>query len=147
MKKIIIIVVAVLVLAGGGVAAWMFLLNGGAESESTPAEHGGGPVYVDMPPFIIQVIRESGVAKNVSIAIQLEVAGPEAEKQVKEQMVYIRDAFWTRLHATLSRGAVGSTYDAAKLKRQLLAQADDVLGPGVVTQVLIGNTVENTTGP
>lgn len=146
MKKILIIVVAILVLAGGGFAAWKFLVDGGAESE-TVADHGGGPVYVDMEPFIIQVIRENGVAKSVSLSIQLEVAGPAAERQVEDSMVYLRDAFLTRLHATLSRGSVGQNYDAEKLKRQLAAQADEVLGPGVVTGVLIGNTVERTTGP
>lgn len=147
MKKIIIIVVVILALAGGGFAAWKFMLSGEMEAETPAADHGGGPVYVEMEPFIIQVIRENGVAKNVSMSIQLEVAGPGAEKQVKDSMVYLRDAFLTRLHATLSRGAVGASNDAAKLKRQLLAQADEVLGPGVVTDVLIGNTMEQSTGP
>ena len=147
MKKIIVIVVVILALAGGGFAVWKFMLGGETEPETPAAEDGGGPVYVEMEPFIIQVIRENGVAKNVSMSIKLEVAGPGGEKQVEDSMVYLRDAFFKRLHATLSRSAVGASTDTAKLKRQLLAQADEVLGPGVVTDVLLGNTTEQSTGP
>lgn len=147
MKRILVILVAVAVLAGGGFAAWKYLQDGGLGGEPAASEEEGGPRYVDMAPFIIQVIREGTVVRSVSVSIQLEVAGPAAEQTVQESMVYLRDAFWTRLHATLSRGSVGENYDAAKLKQLLRAQADQILGPGIVTEVLIGNTLEQSTGP
>ena len=146
MKKIIIIVAVLAVLAGGGFAAWKFFLSEGSAPRET-ADHPAGPIFISMEPFIIQVFRDDRVVKNVSLSVQVEVENPEAEAKVHESMPYLRDAYLRRLHATLSRGEIGENYDEAKLKRQLLAESDDILGPGIVTAVLIGNTVEKTRSP
>jgi flagellar FliL protein len=154
MKKIIIIVVALLVLAGGGFAAWYFYFKGGGEAEA-PApegehgagEHAAGAIFIAMEPFIIPVIHEDRVVKHMSLAVKLEVAGPAAEQKVKEFLPYIRDAFLTKLHTALSRNDVNQNYDASKLKRQLLAECEKVVGPGVVKDVLIENAVEKVNPP
>jgi flagellar FliL protein len=148
MKKIIIVVV-LLVLAGGGFAAWYFYFKGGGEAEA-PApegEHAAGAIFVAMEPFIIPVIQEDRVVKHMSLAVKLEVAGPAAEQKVKEFLPYIRDAFLTKLHTALSRNDVNQNYDASKLKRQLLAECEKVVGPGVVKDVLIENAVEKVNPP
>jgi flagellar FliL protein len=148
MKKIIIVVV-LLVLAGGGFAAWYFYFKGGGEAEA-PApegEHAAGAIFVAMEPFIIPVIQEDRVVKHMSLAVKLEVAGPAAEQKVKEFLPYIRDAFLTKLHTALSRSDVNQNYDAPKLKRQLLAECEKVVGPGVVNNVLIENAVEKVNPP
>ena len=124
MKKIIIIVVALLVLGGGAFAGWKFFLS--EDKSAAPAEgekESAGPVFLDMEPFIVPVIREDRVVKYLSLAIKLELAGPNAEAKVKEMMPYVRDAFLTRLHIALSRGDTGLNADTARLKRQLLAEA------------------------
>lgn len=148
MKKIIIIVVALLVLGGGAFAGWKFFLSGDKGAPS--AEHekeGAGPVYLDMEPFIIPVIREDRVVKYLSLSVKLELAGPGAEAKVKEMMPYVRDAFLTRLHIALSRGDTGLNADTARLKHQLLAEAERVLGPDQVHDVLIGQAVEKSNPP
>ena len=149
MKKIIIIVVALVLLGGGGFVVWKFFLSEepAGESEHVESDPAAGPHFVDMEPFIIQVFRDDRVVKNISLTVQIEVAGPDAEEKVQEQMTYLRDAYLKRLHAAYSRGAVGQNYDEAKLKRQLMAQSEDILGPGVITAVLFVNTVENTRSP
>jgi len=146
MKKIVIIIVVLLVLGGGGFAAWKFFM-GGETVPQEAADHPTGPIYVSMEPFVIQVFRDDRVVKNISLAVQIEVESAGAEAKVHESMPYLRDAYLRRLHAALSRGEVGQNYDEAKLKRQLLAESDDILGPGVVTAILIGNTVEKTRTP
>lgn len=145
MKKIIIIVIALLVLGGGGFAGWKYFLSG--DKSAAPAEgekENAGPVYLDMEPFIVPVIREDRVVKYLSLAIKLELAGPKAEAKVKEMMPYVRDAFLTRLHIALSRGDTGLNADTARLKHQLLAEAERVLGPDQVRDVLIGQAVEKS---
>jgi len=145
MKKIIIVVIALLVLGGGGFAGWKYFLSG--DKSAAPAEgvkESAGPVYLDMEPFIIPVIREDRVVKYLSLAVKLELAGPNAEAKVKEMMPYVRDAFLTRLHIALSRGDTGLNADTARLKHQLLAEAERVLGPDQVRDVLIGQAVEKS---
>ena len=146
MKKIILIAVVLVVLAGGGFAAWKFFLAG-EEAPQETADHATGPIFISMEPFIIQVFKDDRVVKNVSLAVQVEVESSAAEAKVRESMPYLRDAYLRRLHATLSRGEIGQNYDEAKLKRQLLAESEDILGPGVIASVLIGNTVEKTRTP
>lgn len=145
MKKIIIVVVALLVLGSGGFAGWKFFLSG--DKAAAPAEGeqaNAGLVYLDMEPFVIPVIREDRVVKYLSLSVKLELAGPAAEAKVKEMMPYVRDAFLTRLHIALSRGEAGLNADTARLKRQLLAESERVLGTNQVRDVLIGQAVEKT---
>ncbi|HLF59503.1 MAG TPA: flagellar basal body-associated FliL family protein [Alphaproteobacteria bacterium] len=147
MKKIIIIVAALLLLGGGGFAVWKMFFAG-AKSETAAAEGQGehgektGPIFMDLEPFIVPVIRENRVVKYLSLSIKIELTGPAAEAKVKEMMPYLRDAYLTRLHTALSRGDPAQGYDAAKLKRQLMAESDKVLGEGLVHDVLIGAVLE-----
>lgn len=149
MKKLVIIIVALLLLGGGGFAVWKYFFKDGGPAEvQKPAEgEGQGPIFVDMEPFVIPVIREDRVVKYLSLAVKLDINGPEAKKKVDEMMPYLRDAFLTRLHAVLSRGDPNQTYDAEKLKRQLLAESERVLGPGLVRDVLIGSVAEKKATP
>ena len=146
MKKIIIIVVAILLLAGGGFAAWKYLWSG--KGGATPAaatgegQQNGGTLYIDMEPLIIPITREDRVVKYTSLAIKLEVTGPAAKAKVEQFMPYVRDAFLTRLMVVLSRGDPSQPYDPEKLKRQLLAESEKVLGPDMVKDVLLGATAE-----
>jgi len=148
MKKIVIIVVAILLLAGGGFAAWKYLWSGKSGETSAAATGEGqqqnGPIYIDLDPMIIPITREDRVVKYTSLAIKLEVNGPDAKAKVEQFMPYVRDAFLTRLMVTLSRGDPSQPYDAEKLKRQLLAESENVLGPDMVKDVLISATAERT---
>lgn len=146
MKKIIIIVVVLLLLGGGGFAAWKFLWSGKGGEQPAAAEGGqpqqSGPLFIDMDPLIIPVTREDRVVKYTSLAIKLEVASPAAKTKVEQFMPYVRDAFLTRLMVVLSRGDPSQPYDPEKLKRQLLAESEKVLGPDMVKDVLLGATAE-----
>ena len=149
MKKIIIIVVVILLLAGGGFAAWKFLWSGkGGESPAAAAGEGqpqqSGPLYVDLEPLIIPITREDRVVKYTSLAIKLEVNGPAAKAKVEQFMPYVRDAFLTRLMVVLARGDPSQPYDQEKLKRQLMAESENVLGPDIVKDVLISAAAERT---
>jgi flagellar basal body-associated protein FliL len=147
MKKIIVIVVVLLLLAGGGFAVWKFVLSAGG-GEAGQEGHGlsdlisSGPVFLDLDPFVVPVIRENRVVKYLSLGIKLELTGSAAENKVTEMMPYLRDAYLTRLHATLSRGDAALSSDVPKLKRQLMAESENLLGPDVVRDVLIGAVIE-----
>jgi len=147
MKKIIIIIVALLLLAGGGFAVWKFVLSAGngeagQEGDGLRDLVSSGPVFLDLDPFVVPVIRENRVVKYLSLGIKLDLTGGAAEAKVKEMMPYLRDAYLTRLHAALSRGDAALSSDVAKLKRQLMAESEKLLGPDVVRDVLIGTAIE-----
>jgi flagellar basal body-associated protein FliL len=147
MKKIAIIAVAVLLLAAGGFAAWKFLLGGGKPATETPeaaAPASATPTYVALDPFVVPVIRDDRVARQVALTVKLELQGGAAKTLVNEKMPLLRDALLTRLHAVLSRGGLdnGQSFDAVRVKRQFLAECDRVLGKGVVREVLIEEATE-----
>jgi len=147
MKKIIIIVVALLVLGGGGFGAWKFFMAGDKAETAAAPEQNAAPVFMDLDPFVVSVIRDNRVVKYLSLTVKLEVAGPVAEAKVTKMMPYLRDAYMTRLHASLSRSDPALNYDVEKLKRQLMAESERVLGPGYVRNVLIGSIMEKRSPP
>jgi flagellar basal body-associated protein FliL len=147
MKKIIIIVVAILLLAGGGFAAWKFLLSGKPPAEAPAAEEGAqpaGPPFVELAPFVIPVTRGDRVVKYTSLTVKLEVVDAAAKQKVEKFLPYVRDAFLTKMLVTLSRGDPDEGYDMEKLRRQLMAESERVLGPGLIKDILITAAAERT---
>ncbi|MGB8275974.1 MAG: flagellar basal body-associated FliL family protein [Alphaproteobacteria bacterium] len=144
MKKTVLIgVAAVLLLAGGFTASKFLLGNDAPKAEEQPAANDDKPVFITLDPFVMPVIREDRVSRQVSVTVKLEVAGKENAALVKEKLPLLRDAMLTRLHAVISRSrADGQTIDAARVKRVLLAACERVLGKGPVRDVLIEDMAE-----
>ena len=106
-KKLLIIILAVVLLLvlGGGGAAYMLLKKGDhADDEETadettkPAdkkkekkkgEHEAPPVFVNLDPFTVNLIPESG-DQYLQVIVSLELEDPLAEAGLKTQMPKIR---------------------------------------------------------
>lgn len=145
MKRVVLIVVVLLAL--GGLAFGAIQLFGGKDLE--PVETAApAPVFVTLEPFIVPVIREGRVVKQVSLTITLELAEPNAETEVAAKMPYLRDAFLTRLHGLMGRRRRdGRTFAPEVVKRRLLAESERVLGAGVVRDVLVQGALEKESPP
>lgn len=139
MKKLIILVVAVALLGGGGFFAWMQL---GSESED-----GGGfsltasrseTIFVEMEPLTAPFIRDGKFAQYVVLVVNLEVASSGAEDKVRKRMPKLRDAFVSELHSLAARRPPNQKLiNIARIKARLLAGADQVMGSGVVRDILV----------
>lgn len=145
MKRVVLVVVAVLALGGLAFAAIQFF--GGEDVE--PVESAApAPVFVTLEPFIVPVIREGRVVKQVNLTITLELAAPHVQTELAAKMPYLRDAFLTRLHGLMGRHRRdGRAFAPEVVKRRLLAESERVLGPGVVRDVLVQSALEQESPP
>ncbi len=150
MKKLGVIVF-VLALAAGGAYAWL-LQSGADENAETEAaaeeEVFVPPVYVQLAPFNVPVVRDGEVTGYVNITIIVEVADSDAREQAVRHMARLRDAFFRDLYATLPlRRGSAQGFDPKFVKRRMQAVSDQTLGQGVVTDILIQGVYEGNTGP
>ncbi|MDJ0895708.1 MAG: hypothetical protein QNJ92_11260 [Alphaproteobacteria bacterium] len=150
MKKLVLIVV-ILALVAGGTYAWLFLFNkeDQAEAEAELQEEVFvPPVYVQLAPFNVPVVRDGEVTGYVNITIIVEVADDEAREVAVRHMARLRDAFFRDLYATLPlRRGSSKGFEPKFVKRRMQAVSDRTLGQGVVTDILIQGVYEGNIGP
>jgi hypothetical protein len=134
MKKLIVIV---LVLLLGGGAAWWFLLRESPEDSAETEVAAAPPTFLDLEPFIVPVVRDSGVSKLIKIDLALEVKG-EGAATTEEGLPRLTDAFVTELYGLFGyRQMEERQYDLAIVKRRLQNAADRALGEGEILAVLV----------
>lgn len=105
---------------------------------------GDGPHFVQMKKFLVPVIRRDEVASHINLYIELEVGGAQDKELIKKTKVRLRSAFLQDLSsAALWPDANGEMrLPLSSVKKRLLAISEQVLGPGVVRDVLIKSMIE-----
>lgn len=140
MKKLLILVV-VLVLLGGGAIGAMVVFGIGPFAKPGKIEAAPPPpakaMYIDMQALSIPVFITDQKPRQVFMTLRLETS--EANyKKVQAMEPRIRDILLTDLHNVLPNHLKDRrTTDLAQLKPRMLAGIGKVLGPGVVTDVLV----------
>jgi len=165
-KKLVIIgAVAVAVAAGGGFAAWKMLSSkpaeagsGAAVAEPAPAEEGekaadghgsgegesatGGNVgnFVEVGPIYLPILGKRGIEQNISVTVVIEVDGKEASDKVEKLKPRLADALINDLYGALRSPASGrELIDISAIKGRIEKKAQEVLGEGIVKDVLFKN--------
>ncbi len=145
--KLIVILAAVLAIAG---AVWFFLLRdqGGevAEAAAAPARpHLSlivAPAYVSLGPVVAPIFQDDGTRGNLIVVVVLELTSGSLDDDVREQMAAIKDALLTELYDASERLAIyGVEPDIVDLKARFRIASENVLGEGVVREVLIQDFV------
>ena len=155
--KLVIIAVAVLALIGGGVFGTAMLAPGllppavltmlGQEVPPEPEKPEFEPrpentVLIDLEPLQIPMFRNDDVDRFLIIHILVEVRpGPDADL-VNRKILRIIDTFITYIHALNALDIEPGVNDRAFLKERLLVKAEEVLGEGVVVDLLFVNIFE-----
>ncbi len=126
------------VAAGGGAAAWWFILRAPEEvAEAAPVPTGEPPEFVQFEPLVLPLIHQGQVTHHVTMTVVVETtaAGKEQVLLAKRQLT---DAYLSELYGLLARRFVRRQANALPLlRRRLLVVSDRLLGPGVVTDVLL----------
>ena len=140
MRNIVIAVIAVLVLGGGGYFGWR-------QFDAEPPEPApeipygsieGQPLYIELDPLTAPFVRDGRFAHYVVIIVNLEVASRDDVDKVRGLLPRLRDAFVTELHTMATmRNPDQAMINMRRVKSRLLANADAVLGVGVVRSVLV----------
>lgn len=164
-KKLIIIVAAVLLLAGGGAGAYFGGLIGGDKGdkaeEAAPVEeaaeagdatkdgapkydeHGnliGGPVFYEMPEFLVNLSTAGQKTSFLKMKVTLELAGPQSVPVVEANKPRIADAFNTYLREVRASDLAGSA-GIYRLREELLTRVNKAIHPEQVKDILFSEII------
>jgi hypothetical protein len=137
MRPLTLVFIMLVVAAGGGAAAWWFLLREPEEVAVAQPEPAGAPEFVEFEPLVLPLIQEGQVTYHVTLSVVVETtaSGKEQVLLAKRQLT---DAYLSELYGLLARRFVRRQANAIPLlRRRLLVVSDRLLGPGVVSDVLL----------
>ena len=142
MKTAIILVVLLIVLGGGGYVGWQQM--GGSSSESTKEEidenffFNDDPRFVELDLLTAPFVRGGKFVQYVVLVINLEASNDDAVEEIRAAMPRLRDAFVTELHTIATmRNPDQKMLNIKRIKSRLLANANKVMGEGIVRDVLV----------
>ncbi|WP_428246918.1 hypothetical protein [Ferrovibrio sp.] len=148
MNKMVLIIVAVVVLLalGGGGAAAYFLVFAKKPAEvveeAPPPAPVKRPAFIPLDPFSVWVEPEGQKPREVIVIFHLE-APPDNVPEINAKMHLLRDRYIREL-MKLDPVKVPIRFEAkdlVQLKNILRQPTEDVMGKGVVTQVLLLNVI------
>ena len=137
MRPLMLVLVMLVVAAVGGAAAWWFLLRGAEQAAVAELKPPPPPEFVELDPLVLPLIQEGQVTHHITLTVVVEIASGSKE-QVLLAKRQLTDAFFSELYGLLARRFVRRQADVLPLlRRRLLVVSERLLGPGVVTGVLI----------
>jgi len=131
-----------LLACGWGAAAAPVLAaeESSGKAESAPV---AGPVFVKLPLFNIPVIEGDKVTRQVTVGIALELADGLKPDSIDEKKPAMIDAFFRDLYSMFGqRSETSRVAVEASIKQRLARDADRILGPGTVRQILLLQLLE-----
>ncbi|HZH27209.1 MAG TPA: hypothetical protein VEY95_08505 [Azospirillaceae bacterium] len=141
MHRLIVLIVLLSLIAGGGVATWSYLSRETEETTVQADTSSGSPelFYATIPPIMVSVVGEAKAEQFVTLRLSIEVDDLSGLSRVQSVQQRLKNAFIETLYRTFAEeGTVqGAALDLQKVRRRLKNTADDVVGRGVVRQVLI----------
>ena len=155
-KKLLIIILAVLILAGGGAGLFLSGVLGGGEDaemaeeaadaeeaakkEGEMAEGEYTPVYMELPPFLVNINSGTKRTSFLKMKVTLEMAGEEALAQATAMQPKLLDAFNTYLRELRTSDLSGSA-GIYRLRQELLTRTNKALHPVEVKDILFSEIV------
>ena len=139
MKKLVIVFVLLLAIGGGALGVTKFL--GGEEDPLLEAQ--GEVGFLRLEPLFAPIVRHREFQGYVVLSLELELVNYDDRSYVKDRMQSLRDAFVEDLHLqAVGRRTDAPNIDLRELKKRFLALSEEVLGPGIVTDVLVQSVME-----
>lgn len=141
-KKLIVIAAAALLVLGGGGGATAWLMGGGEghAAEGAPAEKEAG-AYIEVPPMTVNLRSGDGKPRYLKLRFILVAGDPANEDKVNEKLPLILDGMQPFLRELRPEDLSGSAA-VFRLKEEMLTRATRVAGPGIVTDVLIQDLIQ-----
>ncbi len=158
-KFLIIIIAAVVLLLGGGAAAYFLLFAKKDEKKETPEateessaeEHGAekgaegkdavsGPVYYEMPEFLVNLTSPTKQTSFLKMKITLELKSKADVKSVEKFLPRITDSFNTYLRELRPTDLAGSA-GMYRLREELLLRINQAITPAEVQNILFKEVI------
>jgi hypothetical protein len=116
---------------------------GEGEESPAPAPAIAGPTFVKLPLFNIPVIEGDKVTRQVTVGVALELVEGVKADSIDEKKPAVIDAFFRELYGMFGqRSQIARVAVEVSIKQRLAQSAEQVLGPGVVRQVLVLQLLE-----
>ena len=143
-KLIIIILILLLLLGGGGGGAYYYLYVLNAPEEPVVQEEAlpPPPEFEEMDSISIPVIRSGRVMKFVLLKTALELGDSDDRDRVERYRPRLKDAYLRELHDYFSTVPVDQPINVRAVTKRLLRASHQVLGRGVVRDILIQGVYE-----
>lgn len=147
MKKLVLAFALMVLIAGGtvGVLKWLKLGPFSVEEvvEETTKPKQEPPRFVEADPLAIPIFQDERAAATIHIQLKLETIGQENYGLVYKAKAKLRDAYLTELHSFIPRMLKKTErIDIGILKTRLQMVTDRVMGPRVVTDVLVQSVTD-----
>jgi hypothetical protein len=105
---------------------------------AAPATVAGAPSFVRLDPIFVPVIVGNQVARQVGVTLMLQLVAADAKGDVETKRKQLYDALFSDLYGYLQdRTASNNRIDQTYLKARLLKTTTRIVGPNLVTEVLI----------
>lgn len=147
MKMIIMVVLALVVLSGGGAGAYFYFkapaeaATGEGGAEGKPHKKGDPAlfVYYEMDPLVLPIVDRDKITQTISLVVALEVADEDTRTLVESYGPKLKDAYLQSLYGMLNKKAAmeGGLIEISSLKKRLNLISNEILGEGVVNDVLL----------
>lgn len=147
---IILALVVLLTLGGGGVAVYLLVIapkSQTSEEAADPSDPPPPPVpkrpaFIPLEPFSVYVKPEGQPPREIIVILHLEVP-PDNVPQVNEKMHLLRDAYIRELLKgdPIEVPARFTAKDLYVVRDRLRGPTEQVMGKGLVTQVLLLNII------
>lgn len=146
---IIVAIVALVTLAGGGVAVYLLLLAPKSEQKTEidpddppPPMPVKRPAFIPLEPFSVYVRPEGQKVREIIMILHLEVP-PDNVPQVNDKMHILRDRYIRELlkGEPIDVPERFTAKDLYVVRDRLQGPTEEVMGKGVVTQVLLLNII------
>ena len=141
--KLIAIAAAGLLIVGGGggAAAWTMLGKGDAGAAEEASEEAKPGTYIEVPPMTVNLRSGDGKPRYLKLRIVLVTEDAANEDTINEKLPLILDGFQPFLRELRPEDLAGSAA-VFRLKEEMLSRASRVAGPGIVTDVLIQDLIQ-----
>ncbi len=156
--RLLFVVVLILIAAGGGLFATSIfapnilppfvleILGQEASSEKPPIEverpSATETVLIDLEPMEIPLFKDNAVDRSLFMHILIEVLPGENADLVNGNILRIIDVFITYIHALNALDIKPGLNDRAFLKDRLMVKAEEIVGEGIIIDLLFVNIFE-----
>jgi flagellar basal body-associated protein FliL len=150
-RKLALILVGLVVLAalvGGGLAVYLLVIAPKMQEavvdpeDIPPPAPSKRPAFVPLEPFSVYIKPENQKPREITVILHLEVP-PDNVPQVNDKMHLLRDRYISELlkGPPIDVPERFAAKDLFVIRDQLRGPTEEVLGKGVVTQVLLLNII------
>jgi hypothetical protein len=104
--------------------------------------------YFTMPPFVIPVIDNNAVTRQVTLMVTVETMGIDNKDKVIANRRRLQDGFLRDMYGVLAfRQPEDQSYNSDVLTTRLRRVGDQVVGPGIIDNITVRTTYDRRLVP